>query len=115
VLLNFWAGWCEPCLAEMPSLAQLAARERPRGLRVVAANYRESVDAVRRFLAATPLALDIALDRDGAVAKAFGVHAFPSTVAIDRGGRVRFVVMGECDWSDARSRGWVDDLLGERR
>jgi len=115
VLLNFWAGWCEPCLAEMPSLAQLAARERPRGLRVVAANYRESVDAVRRFLAATPLALDIALDRDGAVAKAFDVHAFPSTVAIDRGGRVRFVVMGECDWSDARSRGWVDDLLGERR
>ena len=37
-----------------------------------------------------------------------------STVAIARDGRIRFVVMGECDWSDARSRSWLDELLGKR-
>jgi len=114
LLLNFWASWCEPCRAEMPSLAALAERERKHGLRVIAANYRESVDTVRGFLASSPIALDVALDSNGAAAKALDVHAFPSTVAIARDGRIRFVVMGECDWSDARSRSWLDELLGKR-
>lgn len=114
VLLNFWAGWCEPCLAEMPSLAALAERERPSGLRVLAANYRESMPAIRHFLDATPLALVIARDADGVAARAFDVHAFPGTVAIGADGRAHFVVMGECDWADERSRRWVDELLGRR-
>jgi len=111
VLLNFWASWCEPCLAEMPSLVRAAELHQARGLRVLAANYREAGDTVRHFLDAQGIALDTALDRDGSAAKAFGVHAFPSTVAIDRDGRVRFVVMGECDWTDARSGRWLDELL----
>ena len=114
LLLNFWASWCEPCREEMPALARLAERERASGLRVVAVDYREPADAVRRVLAATPLALEVALDVDGSAAKSFDVHAFPSTVAIGRDGRVRFVAMGECDWTDARSRAWLDELLGRR-
>jgi len=114
VLLNFWATWCEPCRDEMPALAALAERERENGLRVVAADYRESADQVRRFLDATPVAPAVTLDADGAAARAFDVHAFPSTVAVDAGGRVRFIVMGECDWTDARSRGWLAELLGRR-
>jgi thiol-disulfide isomerase/thioredoxin len=113
VLLNFWASWCEPCRDELPSLVRLAGREP--GLRVVAVDYREPADAVRRFVAATPLPLPVALDADGAAAKAFDVHAFPSTVAIAADGRVRFVAMGECDWTDERSGRWVDELLGRRR
>ncbi len=116
VLLNFWASWCEPCVAEMPSLAHLAEREQASGLRVVAVNYREPADTIRRFLEATPLspALAIALDRDASAATSFDVHAFPSTVAVGADGHVRFVVMGECDWSDARSQRWMDDLVGRR-
>ena len=114
VLLNFWASWCEPCRAEMPSLLGLAEREQESGLRVLAVNYRESADAIHRYLDATPLSLAVALDRDGAAAKGLAVHAFPSTVAIGRDGRVRFVVMGECDWTDARSRRWLDELLAHR-
>ena len=114
VLLNFWATWCEPCREEMPALARLAERERASGLRVVAVNFREGEAAVRRFVETTSLALPVALDVDGAVAKTFDAHAFPSTVAIDAEGRVRFVVMGECDWTDARSREWLDELLGRR-
>ena len=114
LLLNFWASWCEPCREEMPALEQLAQREQASGLRIVAIDYRESADTVRRFVEARPMSLEIALDTDGTAAKSFDVHAFPSTVAIGRDGRVRFVAMGECDWTDARSRRWLDELLGRR-
>ena len=115
VLLNFWASWCGPCVEELPALAQLAEREARSGLRIVAVNYREEPDAVKRFLARSPVALDVALDRDGAAAKAFDAHVFPTTVAIAADGRVRFVVMGECDWSAEPGRRWLDELLPRRR
>ena len=111
VLLNFWASWCEPCRAEMPSLQQLAERHRDQGLQVLAINYREGESAVRRFLGATGLGLPVLYDRDGAAAKAFGVRTFPATVAIDRQGKVQFVVTGEVDWSSPAAQRWVAALF----
>lgn len=115
VLLNFWASWCEPCRSEMPSLEQLALRhkerDKDRGLQVLAVNYRETTAAVRRFIDATALKLPVLRDTDGRAAKAFGVHIFPSSVAINRLGQVRFVVVGECDWSSPAASRWVDALF----
>jgi thiol-disulfide isomerase/thioredoxin len=111
VLLNFWASWCEPCRTEMPSLQQLAARHQAQGLQLMAVNFKEGERAIRRFMAATDLDLPVLSDRDGALAKAFGVRAFPSTVAIDRQGKVRFIVVGECDWSSPVAQGWAESLL----
>jgi thiol-disulfide isomerase/thioredoxin len=111
VLLNFWASWCEPCRSEMPSLEQLALRYKDRGLQVMAVNYRETTAAVRRFIDATALKLTVLQDGDGKAAKAFDVRIFPSSVAINRLGQVRFVVVGECDWSSPAASRWVDALL----
>ncbi len=111
VLLNFWASWCEPCRSEMPSLEQLALRHKDRGLQVLAVNYRETTAAVRRFIDATALQLTVLRDDDGGAAKAFGVHIFPSSVAINRLGQVRFVVVGEYDWSGPAASRWVNALL----
>ncbi|WP_427911419.1 redoxin domain-containing protein [Ramlibacter sp. MMS24-I3-19] len=111
VLLNFWASWCEPCRAEMPSLERLAAAQRDAGLRVIAANYREGEPAMRRFLSRTPLGLPVVRDADGAAARAFDIHIFPSTVAIDRRGRTRFIVVGEVDWDGPSGAGMLRDLL----
>ncbi|MBK0391360.1 TlpA family protein disulfide reductase [Ramlibacter algicola] len=111
VLLNWWASWCEPCRAEMPSLQQLAAQHQGQGLQVMAVNFKEGEHAVRKFLGATGLSLPVLYDRDGAAAKSFGVRIFPSTVGIDRQGRARFVVTGEVDWAGADARRWVAALL----
>lgn len=114
VVLNFWASWCEPCRAELPSLELLAARHDAQGLRVLAVNFRETDAALRRFTEQQPLSLPILRDVDGGAARAFGVRIFPTTVVIGRDGRALFSVVGEVDWTAEPARGWVGALFARR-
>ena len=114
VLLNFWASWCEPCRAELPSLELLAARHEAQGLRVLAVNFRETDAALRRFTDQQPLSLPILRDVDGGAARAFGVRIFPTTVVIGRDGRGLFSVVGETDWAAEPARGWIAALFQGR-
>jgi thiol-disulfide isomerase/thioredoxin len=112
VLMNFWASWCDPCRAEMPSLQRLAGVRQASGLVVLAVNYKESVPAIRRFLQTMPVALPILLDRDGEVASAWTPRVFPTTVLIGRDGVPRSVVVGELDWADdAAAKDLIEPLL----
>lgn len=111
VLLNFWASWCEPCRAEMPSLEILAARHAKAGLAILSVNYRESPPTIRRFLESLPFALPILLDSDGDAASAWTPRVFPTTVLIDRSGAARSSVIGELDWVGAAARALVEPLL----
>jgi len=111
VLLNFWASWCQPCRAEMPSLELLAERHTRDRLQVMAINFRETDGAIRRFLAQTDCSLPILRDIDGGAARDWGVRVFPSTVAIGRDGRAIFTVVGELDWTGPEARTWVAPLL----
>ena len=111
VLLNFWASWCEPCRAEMPSLELLAQRHEGDRLQVLAVNHRESDAAIRRFIDETALTLPVLRDADGAAARAWGVGVFPSTIVIGRDGRARFSVLGELDWTGLEARAWIAAVL----
>lgn len=101
VLINFWASWCEPCLAEMPSLQQLAQRHGPQKVLVLALNFKESEAQVRRFAERSGLQLPLLLDPRGEIARRWGVRVFPSTVLLGADGRLHGVVRGELDWSGA--------------
>jgi len=111
VVLNFWASWCEPCRAELPSLELMAQRHENDGLVVLAVNYRETDSAIRRFMDVLPTTLPIARDSDGATSHAFGVRVFPTTVIVGRDGRARFSVIGEADWTDNPTRQWIAEAL----
>ena len=112
VLVNFWATWCEPCKAEMPSLQALADRFGPDRLVVVGVNYQETALRIQRFLDTNPaLRFSILLDRDGAAAKAWTRRIFPTTVLVGPDGRARSMVVGEFDWSGADAGKMVRDLL----
>ncbi len=111
VVLNFWASWCEPCRAEMPSLELLAQRHERDRLQVMAVNFRETDGAIKRYLDQTPVTLPILRDADGAAARAWLVRIFPTTVVIGRNGRVAFTVTGEVDWTGAAARAWITPLL----
>lgn len=115
VLMNFWATWCEPCRAEMPSLDLLAQRHRADGVQVLAINYKESVPVIRRYLERQPLSLPILLDSDGDATSAWTPRVFPTTVLVDRGGQPRHVVVGEVDWSGSVARDLIDPLIARTR
>lgn len=104
VLLNFWATWCEPCRAELPSLNALTRQHGAQRLQVLGINHQEPEARVRRFMDATPIEFPVLLDRDGAVARQWIRRIFPTTVVVDSRGRPRAVVTGEYDWTASEAR-----------
>jgi len=111
VVLNFWATWCEPCRAEMPSLDLMALKHERDALVVLTVNFKEAVPTVRRFLDAVPLSLPVLMDRDGAVAKSWGVNVFPTTLLISRRGSPVGIVRGEVEWNGADGKRLIESLL----
>jgi thiol-disulfide isomerase/thioredoxin len=100
VLLNFWATWCAPCIREMPSLDRLQAKLKGEGLDVVAVSEDfTGLDLVGPFFERLKLEnLEIFLDSDGALGKAFGIAGLPTTLLIDREGRVVGGLEGPAEW-----------------
>ena len=111
VLINFWASWCEPCRAEMPSLQTLAELYGPDKLVVLAVNFKEGTAAAQRFVARSDLQLPVLLDPFGQTARQWGATAFPTTVLISADGQVRGLVRGEVDWTGAQAARLVEPLF----
>ena len=105
VLLNFWATWCAPCIREMPSLDRLQAKLKGEGLVVVAVSEDfAGLDLVEPFFERLKLEnLAIFLDSDGALSKAFGIAGLPTTLLIDREGRVVGGLEGPAEWDSGEA------------
>lgn len=96
VLLNFWATWCLPCIAEMPDLNALHTRYgQPYGFTVLAVNQKEVAQTVQAFVDAHGLIFPVVLDSDGVALKRFNVRAMPMSLIIDRDGNIRDAWQGQ--------------------
>jgi thiol-disulfide isomerase/thioredoxin len=111
VLVNFWATWCEPCRAEMPSIERLKSSLDGKAFEVLGVNLAEPLSRIEKFTAAVPLAFPLLRDTDGAVAKAWRAKVLPASFLVDRKGRIRYYVYGELDWSSEAVRAKVSELL----
>lgn len=91
-VLNVWASWCTPCIAEHPYITQLSQVD---NIRLVGLNYRDKPDAAIRFLQKLGNPYDaIGVDKHGATAIDFGVYGVPETYIIDHKGIIRYKVVG---------------------
>ena len=92
VLINFWATWCTPCREELPMIESAYREHRDQGFMVVAVNYKESPDAVRKFWSKLKLEPSPVLDPEGRIADVYGVGlnstGLPVSVFVARDGSV---------------------------
>jgi len=101
VLLNFWATWCPPCRAEMPSLELLYRDLKNEGFELVAVDLQEDRKEVQGFQAELGLSFPILLDRDGRVGSRYGVRNIPTSYLLDREGLILGRLIGGSEWHDA--------------
>jgi cytochrome c biogenesis protein CcmG/thiol:disulfide interchange protein DsbE len=97
VVLNFWATWCPPCRAEIPWFIDFQNRYRDSGLAVIGVSFDQGWDAVRPFVAKTGINYPQVMGTDDVAALYGGVDSLPTTLVIDRTGRVTAVHSGLVD------------------
>jgi thiol-disulfide isomerase/thioredoxin len=106
LMVNFWATWCPPCRREIPLLNALRAEYGPRGYEIVgiAIDFREDVLA---YMKGTPITYPMLIGEQDAidVAQAFGIDDlyYPSTVFVDRRGRIVTIKVGELHAPEAKA------------
>ncbi|MDR0551303.1 MAG: TlpA family protein disulfide reductase [Spirochaetaceae bacterium] len=98
VLVNFWATWCPPCRAEMPSMETFYRHFKDAGLEFAAVDIMESELNVGDFVRKSGYTFPVALDLDGKVSNAYGIQAVPSTFIVNKNGEIIASVVGGRDW-----------------
>lgn len=111
VLVNFWATWCPPCVEEIPSLQRLYRRLKPLGLEVLAVDVGESATVMRTFLRDKPVDFPVLMDSAAETFRRWGIHAFPTTLVLDREHRIRYAVFGAFEWDSPEVIGALMPLL----
>ncbi len=114
VVLNLWATWCAPCVAEMPALDELARQVRSDRVAVLAlSSDRGGAGVVERFFQKTGVRdLAVLLDPGAAATRALGARGLPTTLLLDREGRERARVEGAADWAGADAFALIRRAVG---
>ena len=94
VMINFWASWCGPCRQEMPLLESIYKKYIKLGFTMIGVNVEPDSKAADDWLKATPVSFPILYDKDSKVSKLYDVQGMPSTVIIDRTGKLRVLHRG---------------------
>jgi len=111
VLLNFWAGWCQPCVAEMPGIQRLATQMRGRPFAVVTVNVAETQRRVEQTMARLGLDLPVLLDAEGTTFRDWDGKGLPTSLLIDRTGALRYIGLGPFEWDGAEAVTAIEGLL----
>jgi len=103
MVVNLWATWCVPCVAELPSLDALSGELAPHDIAVLPlASDRGGASIVERFYREHHIArLPVLLDPKGAAAQAWGVNGIPTTYVINKDGLEVARLEGGANWSGA--------------
>ena len=114
VIVNFWATWCPPCRAEMPSMELLHRELGDEGLVLLAVNIeKDGRQTVSKFLATSPHSFPVLLDDQEEIQKRYGVYKFPESFVIRKDGVIDDKVVGAIDWAHPQTIAYFRDLLKE--
>jgi TonB family protein len=111
VLLNFWASWCGPCVAEMPHIEKLHKDFKDKGLVVLGLNYNEEIEIARGFVQKKGYTFTTLLDEGREVSMRYGVSGIPQVFIIDREGKVKWHAIGYTSGKEVELRSAVEKVL----
>lgn len=87
VVVNFWASWCPPCIAEMPEF-ETVHQALGEQVAFVGINTQDTAASADELAVETGVTYDLLRDQDSAAYDAFGVRAMPTTYFLDDSGAV---------------------------
>lgn len=116
IVLNLWATWCGPCVAELPTLQQLALHLAGDGIVVLpVSSDAGGAPTVRAFYDSHGIDhLPVLTDPHGAILSAWNIPGIPTTVIFDRAGIPRARLIGGADWGTAEAAKLVRSYAGPR-
>jgi peroxiredoxin len=103
VFLNFWATWCRSCVSEMADMQKLHQKLNGKAFVMIAINIKESQTHVKNFLETQNLTFTTLLDPDGITLGRFGVRALPTTLILNKSGRLIETIIGPRNWTSRSS------------
>lgn len=115
VVINIWASWCAPCRAEAPALKAVSEDLADNGVVFVGLNTRDSDTSARAFEKSFGITYPSVIDTDGQLVLRFAgdvnPSAIPSTIVIDREGRVAGRILGRA--SESTLRAVIEPIMAE--
>ncbi len=94
VLVNFWATWCPPCLAEMPDLNRLHVDSKAKGLQILGLTISSRAKDIPKKVKQSGVTYPILLEAEPVAAKFGGFGAIPQTFIIDKQGKIVHSITG---------------------
>ena len=89
VLVNVWATWCGPCRFEIPELEKMHKDFGARGFKVIGISVDDTgADSVKEFVTEKKMTYPIVIDAEGKIANLMQTSILPTTVLIDKSGKV---------------------------
>lgn len=100
VIVNFWASWCAPCRAEMPSLNRAWEKVKDKGVQMLAINLGDSEAEIERFMSQVPIDFPVAMSSNPSDLQTWGVRGLPTTLVIDSNGQIVLELVGPAEWDE---------------
>jgi peroxiredoxin len=117
LVVNAWGSWCAPCRAEAPALQEVYQTSRADGVRFLGIDTRDQVAAAQAFQSRFGITYPSLFDSDGRLLAAFNdsipPSAIPSTLVIDRQGRIAASIVGPTTYSELEE--FVNQVVDESR
>lgn len=115
VLLDFWSIYCVACVQEMPKLVDIFNRYKEDGLVAVGVDLDSfGTKRVQRFVKGLPFEITypIVIDKRREVAGKYGVSVLPTTIVIDRAGKIIYYHVGYAPGDEVEIEEKVREALG---
>lgn len=100
LIVNFWATWCPPCLAELPSFNRAWDKVKDQGVNMIAINIGESPTTVFDFIQGTPIYFKVLLDQESEELNNWQMQGLPTTYILNYKGEVVYQAIGEREWDN---------------